>query len=62
MPASLMFNAIPVVDQLDTLVLLLRGLRPGLMRCPAEESARHCAPLKLAPTQVETGLISDWSD
>ena len=55
-PANLLLSAIPVVGQLDTLVLLLLGLRQVLAHCPAEIAARHCAQLKLTPNQLETDI------
>lgn len=57
-PVSLVLSAIPVLGQLDTLMLLLLGLRQVLAHCPAEVAARHCEQLNLTPTQLETDLKS----
>jgi len=57
-PANLLLSAIPVLGQLDTVVLLLLGLRQVLAHCPREVAARHYTQLNLLPTQLEMDLKS----
>src|SRR5579872_6494775 len=52
-PAHLVLSPIPVLGQVDSIVLLLMGIQQAYAHCPPEVRAKHLARLKLAPTQME---------
>jgi hypothetical protein len=55
-PAHLLLSPVPVLGQVDSLVLLLLGIRQAVAHCPAEVCDHHLARLKLAPTQLNRDL------
>lgn len=55
-PLHLLAAPIPVVAQLDSVLLLLLGIRQALAHCPKEVRERHLERLKLSPRQAEKDL------
>ncbi len=55
-PIHLILSPIPVVGQLDSVVLLLLGLQQALAHCPPESRARYFARLQLRPRQITKDL------
>ena len=51
-PPHLLIAAVPVVGQLDSIILLLLGLRHALAHCPARVAARHFSRLNLTVEQM----------
>jgi uncharacterized membrane protein YkvA (DUF1232 family) len=55
-PLHLIGGLIPVVGQIDSIVLLLLGLRRALRHCPAEVAQRHLTRLGLEPRLLSRDL------
>ncbi len=55
-PAHLVLSPVPVLGQIDNIVLLFLGLQQASAHCPPEVRTRHLARLKLAPTQLDRDL------
>jgi uncharacterized membrane protein YkvA (DUF1232 family) len=51
-PIHLIFTPIPVVGQIDTIALLLLGIRQAHAHCPPAIARQHFARLGLPPTQL----------
>lgn len=55
-PLHLMVSPIPVVAQVDSVVLLLLGIRQAMAHCPEEIIEQHLARLKVPSRQMEKDL------
>jgi uncharacterized membrane protein YkvA (DUF1232 family) len=55
-PIHFVVSPIPVVGQLDGIVLLLLGIRQMVEHCPPRVARRHFARLNLAPNQFNEDL------
>jgi uncharacterized membrane protein YkvA (DUF1232 family) len=55
-PAQLVTGVIPVIGQIDSVVLFLLGLRHALRNCPAEVADVHLDRLGLERNQLESDL------
>jgi len=52
-PAHLVISAIPVLGQIDLVLMLFFSLRQALNHCPEETLIRLCARVKLTPGQLQ---------
>jgi uncharacterized membrane protein YkvA (DUF1232 family) len=51
-PAHLVVSAIPVLGQVDLIVMLFLSIRQALNHCPQETMEKLCARVKLTPEQL----------
>ena len=51
-PAHVVISAIPVLGQIDLVLLLFLSLRQALKHCPEETMVKLCARVKLQPDQL----------
>ncbi len=57
-PVSMVTGAVPVLGQLDGILLLLLGIRQAAEHCPPDACRRHYARLNLAPDQINQDLAA----
>lgn len=55
-PAHVVMNAVPILGQIDSVVLFLVGLRQALRHCPPEIAAAHLARVRLQRGQLDDDL------
>jgi hypothetical protein len=55
-PAHMLMAPIPIVSQLDSLVLLLLGIRQAIKHCPPRALEKHLEKAKLPERQMEKDL------
>lgn len=55
-PLHMLMGPIPVVAQVDSIVLLLLGIRQAIAHCPEATVARHLSRLKLPARQMDRDL------
>jgi uncharacterized membrane protein YkvA (DUF1232 family) len=55
-PAHLAMNAVPIIGQMDVVLLLLLGIRQALIHCPPAILAKLCARCKIKREQLDQDL------